>query len=91
VNVARTGLSGGPSRFNPGASAKDFNGPSVANQTGFNLGGATPPVNFRNPTGTAFTSPASVTFGQVTTAYSDSSNTQDPGGRLGQIVARINW
>ena len=48
-------------------------------------------INFRNPTGTAFTSPASVTFGQVTTAYSDSSNTQDPGGRLGQIVARINF
>jgi hypothetical protein len=30
-------------------------------------------------------------FGQVTTAYTDSSNTQDPGGRLIQIVARINF
>jgi hypothetical protein len=39
VNEARTGLSGGPSRFNPGASAADFSGP-VANQDGFNLGGA---------------------------------------------------
>ena len=39
VNEARTGLSGGPSRFNPGASAADFTGP-VANQDGFNLGGA---------------------------------------------------
>jgi hypothetical protein len=48
-------------------------------------------INFMNPTGTAFTSPSSLTFGQVTTAYSDSSNTQDPGGRLGQIVARINF
>jgi hypothetical protein len=48
-------------------------------------------INFRNPTGTAFTNPSSQTFGQVTTAYQDSSNTQDPGGRLGQIVARINF
>ena len=48
-------------------------------------------INFFNPTGTAFTSPSSQTFGQVTTAYSDSSNTQDPGGRLGQIVVRINF
>jgi hypothetical protein len=28
---------------------------------------------------------------QVTTAYTDSSNTYDPGGRLGQIMFRINW
>jgi len=48
-------------------------------------------INFMNPTGTAFTSPTSLTFGQVTTAYSDSSNTQDPGGRLGQIVLRVNF
>src|SRR5262245_27420161 len=39
VNEARAGLSGGPSRFNPGASTGDFIGP-VANQDGFNLGGA---------------------------------------------------
>jgi len=39
VNEARTGLSGGPSRFNPGVSRGDFTGP-VANQDGFNLGGA---------------------------------------------------
>src|SRR5439155_5962569 len=38
VNEARAGLSGGPSRFNPLASAKDFIGP-VANQAGFDLGG----------------------------------------------------
>ncbi len=48
-------------------------------------------INFMNPTGTANTSPNNQTFGQVTTAYSDSSNTQDPGGRLGQIVVRINF
>jgi carboxypeptidase family protein/TonB-dependent receptor-like protein len=31
------------------------------------------------------------TFGQVDDAYRDPSNTFDPGGRLGQIVWRINW
>jgi hypothetical protein len=28
---------------------------------------------------------------QTTTAYTDASNTYDPGGRLGQIMFRINW
>jgi hypothetical protein len=28
---------------------------------------------------------------QVTSAYTDASNTFDPGGRLGQIVVRFNW
>ncbi len=36
VNEARAGVSGGPSRFNPTASAADFSG-SVANQAGFSL------------------------------------------------------
>jgi hypothetical protein len=39
----------------------------------------------------AFFNPTNQTFGQITSAYSDLSNTQDPGGRLGQIVARINF
>jgi hypothetical protein len=34
---------------------------------------------------------SSATLGQVTTAYRDSSNTNDPGGRLVQIVARLNF
>jgi Carboxypeptidase regulatory-like domain len=33
----------------------------------------------------------SATFAQVNDAYRDSSNTNDPGGRLVQIVARINF
>ncbi len=37
------------------------------------------------------TSCCGTTMGQVTTAYSDSSNTADPGGRLGQIVLRFNF
>jgi hypothetical protein len=48
-------------------------------------------INFSNLTGAAQTNPDRTTFGQITTAYQDSSNTQDPGGRLGQIVVRINW
>jgi hypothetical protein len=28
---------------------------------------------------------------QVTSAYTDSSNTYDPGGRLGQLMFRLNW
>ncbi len=28
---------------------------------------------------------------RVTSAYTDSSNTYDPGGRLGQLMFRINW
>ena len=31
------------------------------------------------------------TIFQTTTAYTDPSNTYDPGGRLGQVMFRINW
>ena len=31
------------------------------------------------------------TIFQVGSAYTDASNTYDPGGRLGQIMFRINW
>jgi hypothetical protein len=34
---------------------------------------------------------SSASCGQVTSAYTDSSNTQDPGGRLVQLVLRINF
>jgi hypothetical protein len=34
---------------------------------------------------------SSTSCGVITTAYSDSSNTQDPGGRLVQLVLRINF
>jgi hypothetical protein len=49
---------------------------NVFNAIGFNVVG--------NASGNA-------TFGQVTSAYQDVSNTFDPGGRLGQIMFRINW
>jgi Carboxypeptidase regulatory-like domain/TonB-dependent Receptor Plug Domain len=44
-------------------------------------------VNFFGAIGTF----SSATFAQVNDAYRDSSNTNDPGGRLVQIVARINF
>jgi hypothetical protein len=44
-------------------------------------------INFFGVTGAS----SSATFGQVTAAYTDPNNTQDPGGRLVQIVARINF
>ena len=44
-------------------------------------------VNFFGAIGTF----SGATFAQVNDAYRDSSNTNDPGGRLVQIVARINF
>jgi Carboxypeptidase regulatory-like domain/TonB-dependent Receptor Plug Domain len=46
-------------------------------------------INFL-PTTTISTSNIS-TFGQVTSAYRDANNTQDPGGRLGQLTFRLSW
>jgi hypothetical protein len=48
-------------------------------------------INFLNPTGTAQITPSNDNFMRVTTAYTDPSNTQDPGGRLIQLVARFNF
>jgi Carboxypeptidase regulatory-like domain/TonB dependent receptor len=48
-------------------------------------------ANFLNLTGDDFIEPSSQTFGQVTTAYRDTSNTNDPGGRVIQIVLRFNF
>jgi hypothetical protein len=48
-------------------------------------------INFLNPTGNAQITPSNDNFMRVTTAYTDPSNTNDPGGRLVQIVARFNF
>ena len=34
---------------------------------------------------------SSPTINQVTSAYTDISNTFDPGGRVGQLMFRFNW
>jgi len=51
----------------------------IANANLFN-GNIVNPTFFSNPN-----------FGRVTTAYADPNNTQDPGGRLAQIVLRLNF
>jgi hypothetical protein len=33
----------------------------------------------------------SATFSKVTSAYTEASNTYDPGGRIGQLMLRFNW
>ena len=48
-------------------------------------------INFFNPSTTATTTFSNANFMQVTEAYRDPSNTNDPGGRLVQIVARFNF
>jgi hypothetical protein len=40
---------------------------------------------------TTNTGGALTTMGQVTSAYQDANNTQDPGGRLVQLGFRLNW
>jgi hypothetical protein len=52
-------------------------------------------INF-DPAGAAGSNPATnagtgTGIFQTTTAYTDLSNTYDPGGRVGQIMFRINW
>lgn len=48
-------------------------------------------INFFTPTANANITPSNLQFMQVVSAYTDSSNTNDPGGRLVQIVARFNF
>src|SRR5262249_32827498 len=48
-------------------------------------------INFFNPTPIANLTPSNLSFMQVTQAYRDDSNTNDPAGRLVQIVARFNF
>jgi hypothetical protein len=45
-------------------------------------------VNFSTPT---YLASSNATVGQVTSGYTDMSNTFDPGGRLGQVVLRFSW
>jgi hypothetical protein len=45
-------------------------------------------VNFNTP---GYLASTNATVGQVTSGYTDMSNTFDPGGRLGQVVLRFSW
>jgi hypothetical protein len=46
-------------------------------------------INFSTPT--LGNTPSSATLLQTTGIYQDTSNTYDPGGRLGQLMVRFNW
>ncbi len=46
-------------------------------------------INFNHSTGISNTDPVE-TF-RVTSAYTDVNTTFDPGGRIGQLVWRLNW
>jgi Carboxypeptidase regulatory-like domain/TonB dependent receptor len=48
-------------------------------------------ANNSNTVSTNFAARSSATFGQITSAYQDTSTTNDPGGRLIQLVARFNF
>ena len=42
-------------------------------------------------TGTTSAAGTSATIFKTTSAYTDASNTYDPGGRIGQLMIRLNW
>ncbi len=49
-------------------------------------------VNFNMvAAGTTAVPMSSASYGQITSGFTDMSNTFDPGGRLGQFVLRFNW
>ncbi len=89
VNEARTGLSGGPSRFNPEASASTFS-EALANQAGFNLqisaaginnATSTPNASRRNPLLRDFSDTLSWTRGSHNLSF---------GGQFQQLNLTLN-
>ncbi|MGA2263247.1 MAG: hypothetical protein ABSH28_17665, partial [Acidobacteriota bacterium] len=48
-------------------------------------------INFLANTNLSGSSLSATNFSEVTSAYRDVNNTQDPGGRLIQFVLRINF
>ena len=47
---------------------------------------------FDNPNFNILANPGTgATIFKVTSAYTDASNTYDPGGRIGQLMIRVNW
>lgn len=50
-----------------------------------------PNYNPAGATGTTSAAGTSATIFRTTAAYNDPSNTYDPGGRIGQLMIRLNW
>ncbi len=83
------------SRFDIGATKRFPIRGTVNLEVRFDLLNVFNTINF-DPFGPTTTTTSSAffgapTFSQVNSAYQDPSNTFDPGGRLGQVMFRINW
>lgn len=75
------------SRFDVGVTKKVAIRGRLNAEVRFDLLNVFDSVNFS----TAASPGNSATIFQVTSAYQDPSNTYDPGGRLGQLMFRVNW
>ena len=68
--------------FLPGVNTPGTNRDSTVNGPNFT------PVNEPTAASGGYTS---ASFSRVTAAYTDASNTYDPGGRIGQLMFRFSW
>jgi hypothetical protein len=80
-------------RFDVGAAKRFGTGGSTNIELRFDMLNVFDTPNF-TPVGGAGTNTAAgtaATIFRVTSAYTDASNTYDPGGRIGQLTFRFNW
>jgi hypothetical protein len=80
-------------RFDIGAAKRFGTGGSTNIEVRFDMLNVFDTPNF-TPVGGAGTNTAAgtaATIFRVTSAYTDASNTYDPGGRIGQLTFRFNW
>ena len=80
-------------RFDVGAAKRFGTGGSTNIEVRFDMLNVFDTPNF-TPVGGAGTNTAAgtaATIFRVTSAYTDASNTYDPGGRIGQLTFRFNW
>jgi Carboxypeptidase regulatory-like domain/TonB dependent receptor len=80
-------------RFDVGVAKKVGIGGSTNVEVRFDLLNVLDNPNY-NPAGAAGTTTAAgtaATIFRTTSAYTDASNTYDPGGRIGQLMIRLNW
>ncbi len=80
-------------RFDFGVAKRVNTGGSTNIEVRFDLLNLFDNANY-NPAGASGTTSAagtSATIFRTTSAYTDASNTYDPGGRIGQLMIRLNW
>ena len=80
-------------RFDVGAAKRFGLGGSRNVEVRFDMLNVFDAPNFTNvgAAGTNTAAGTSATIFRVTSAYTDASNTYDPGGRIGQLMFRFNW